>query len=127
MKNQHKRFASPSWMKEFENPTTDFNMQAPTYAEITKVIMKMKLSASPCRLDQISVIAFKKCPALRLRLTNILQTASTAKTFLDVWKSEITVLAYKKGDAVNPENFRSITVQPVLSKVFLSWYLHAQS
>ena len=107
-------------MKELENPTTDFNMQLPTYVEAAKVIMKMKSSVSPCPLDQISVIAFKKSPVLRSLLANILQTAWTAKTFPDVWKSEVSLLAYKKGDAGNPENVRPITLQPVLSKVFTS-------
>ena len=107
-------------MKEFENPTTDFNMQPPTYLRVTKFIMKIKLSASPCPLDQISVFAFKKCSVLRLHLTNTLQTAWTAKTFPDVWKSAVTILAYKKGDAGNPENFFLITLQHVLLKVFTS-------
>ena len=72
LKNRHKRFTRPSWMKEFENPKTDFNMQPPTYADVTKFIMKMKSSASPCLLDQVSVNTFKKCAILRSRLTNIL-------------------------------------------------------
>ena len=80
----------------------------------------MKLSASPCPLDQISVIAFKKHPILCLRLRNILQTAWTAKTFPDVWKSGVTVLTYKKVDTGNPENFHQITLQIVLLKVFTS-------
>ena len=101
-------------MKNFKNPTTDFNMQPHTYAEATKVTMKIKSSASPCPHDQISVIAFQKCPVLCLRLTNIIQTAWRAKTFPDVWKSGVTVLAYKKGDAGNSENFRPITLQLVL-------------
>ena len=93
LKNKHKRFKRPLWMKEFENPTTDFTMQPSTYAEVSKVIMKMKSLASPCPLYQISVIAFKKCLVLHSRLTNILQTACTAKTFPDVWKSGVRVLA----------------------------------
>ena len=100
-------------MTEFENSTTDFNMQQPTYAKVKKVIMKMKSSASPSPLNQISVIAFKKYPVLGSRLTSILRKSWTAKTFSDVWKSEVTVLAYKKGDARNPKNFRPIALQPV--------------
>ena len=34
-----------------------------------------------------------------------------------MWNSGVNVLAYKKGDTGNPENFRPITLQPVLSKV----------
>ena len=95
LKNQHKRFTHSSWIKKFENSTTDFNMQPPTSVEITKVIMKTKLSPSPCPLDQVSAITFKTCPVLRSHLTNILQTALTEKTFLDVWESGVTVLTYK--------------------------------
>ena len=120
LKNKHKCFIHSSWVKEFENPTTDFNMQPPTHAEVTKVIMKMKSSAPTCLLNQINVITFKKCPVLRSHLTNILQVAWTAKTFLDVWKSGATVLAYKKGDAGNPEDFLPITLQPALLIVFTS-------
>ena len=75
LKTRHKRFTSPSGMREFENPAYDFKIQPPTFAEITKFIMKMKFSASPRPLDQISVITFKKCPVLTSRLKNILQTA----------------------------------------------------
>ena len=40
--------------------------------------------------------------------------------FPTVWKQGITVLAYKKGSNEDPANFRPITLQPVLSKVFTS-------
>ena len=120
LKTRHKRFTSPSGMREFENPAYDFKIQPPTFAEITKFIMKMKFSASPRPLDQISVITFKKCPVLTSRLKNILQTAQTVNTLHDVWNSGVTVLEHKKGIAANPENFRPITLQPVLSKVFTS-------
>ena len=59
-KNRNKSFHPPSWMKKLEEPTVDFNLETPTYAEITKIVMKMKSSASPCPSDAISVIAFKK-------------------------------------------------------------------
>ena len=36
-----------------------------------------------------------------------------------MWKSGVTVLVYKKGGAGNPESFRPITLQSVLSKVFI--------
>ena len=61
-------------MKELKNPTTYFNMRLPTYTEVTKLIMNMKRSESPCFLDQICVITFNKCPVLRWLLSNILQT-----------------------------------------------------
>ena len=80
----------------------------------------MKSSASLSPLDQISVIAFKKCPILRSHLTKIIQLAWKIRTFPKAWKSSVIVLAYKKGDPNEPENFRPITLQPVSSKTFMS-------
>jgi hypothetical protein len=91
-----------------------------TYKEITKIITKMKSAASPCPLDQISIIAFKKCPYLRTQLWRILTKVWQGGKFPSVWKEGVTVLAYKKGSPKDPENFRPITLQPVLSKIYTS-------
>ena len=56
-----KTFNIPSWIPKFESPQTPFNLDPPTYQEITNVIRKMKPSGSPCPLDQISIICFKRC------------------------------------------------------------------
>ena len=80
----------------------------------------MKSSTLPCPLDQVSVIAFKKCPILRSHPTKIIQSAWKIRTFPKSWKSGITVLAYNKGDPNEPETFRPITLQPILSKIFTS-------
>jgi hypothetical protein len=58
----NKIFNIPSWIPKFSSPTTPFNLDPPTYNEITNIIRKMKLSGSPCPLDQISVICLKRCP-----------------------------------------------------------------
>ena len=34
------------------------------------------------------------------------------------WKDGVTVLAYKSGSTSDPGNFRPITLQPVMSKIF---------
>ena len=38
-----------------------------------------------------------------------------------VWKNGLTVLIHKKGVNTDPGNFRPITLEPVLCKVFTSW------
>ena len=75
-----KSFEYPSWLKGLNNPTTEFDQSPPTYAELTKTIKKMKSGASPRPLDQISIIAFQKCPALRSQLLSI--TAGGIKFYL---------------------------------------------
>ena len=49
----------PSWMKKVNDPTVPFDVTVPSYSEITKIVHKMKASASACHLDQISVLVLK--------------------------------------------------------------------
>ena len=64
-KNRHKTFKPLSWMKKLDEPTINFHLETPSYAEITKIIVRMKSSAPPYPYDAISIIAIKKCPILR--------------------------------------------------------------
>jgi hypothetical protein len=47
----NKSFSIPSWIPKFASPEMPFNLDPPTYQEITNVIRKMKPSGSPCPLD----------------------------------------------------------------------------
>ena len=105
-RNESKSFDLPPWMGKLK--------------KVTKVIRYMRSAASPCPADQISVIVLKNCPIIRTALWKIISHCWTAKYFPRVWKNGVTVLAYKKGELNNPENFRPITLQPVMSKVFTS-------
>ena len=119
-KNRFGDYNTPLWMQKLNKPTIDFNLEAPTYREITKTIFKMKSSSSPSQLDQVSIIALKKCPFLRTYLLRIISASWNRGDFPTVWKRGITVLAYKKGSNEDSANFRPITLQPILSKVFIS-------
>ena len=107
-------------MKTLNKPSHNFNLDSPWYTEFTKVIMRMKSGASPCPLDQISVIPLKKCPYLRTFLWKIISSVWTRAEFPKAWKQGITILAYKKGFDTDPANFRPITPQPIMSKIFTS-------
>ena len=80
----------------------------------------MKSSASPCPLDQISVIALKNCPYLRTQLRRFISKALENALFPKIWRQGITVLIHKKDSYKNPGNFRPITLQPIPSKIFTS-------
>ena len=105
-----KTFNIPSWIPKFESPQTPFNLDPPTYQEITNVIRKMKPSGSPCPLDQISIICFKRCPYLRLYLTEIIHAAWSCGVVPSEWKKACTILIHKKGETANPANFQPITL-----------------
>ena len=87
-KNHQKRFTSPSWMKRFKDLIINFNLEPTTYTKISKIISKMKSSASPRPLDQVSV-ASKKCPVLRSHLTKIIQLAWTFSKSLEIWHNSV--------------------------------------
>ena len=62
----------------------------------------------------------KKCSYLRTLLWRIISSAWTRPEFPEAWKQGITILAYKKDFDTDPADFRPITLQPVMSKIFTS-------
>ena len=80
----------------------------------------MKASGSPCPLDKISIIPFKRCPYLRTYLTEIFCIIWQSEETPLEWKRACTVLIHKKGDTSDPGNFRPITLESVPLKIFTS-------
>jgi uncharacterized Zn-finger protein len=119
-KRKRKTFSLPSWLKPLPKPVTEFDLSPPTYKEVTAVIRKTKSSGSPCPLDHISILPMKHCPALRTYLWQILTVCWEQKIFPEAWKNGITILAHKSGPADQPSNFRPITLEPILAKIFTS-------
>ncbi|CAB3986993.1 Hypothetical predicted protein [Paramuricea clavata] len=118
--NPNKIFQIPSSIPMLHDPIIEFDLEPPTYRQITNIIRKMKTSGSPCPLDQISIISFKRCPYLRTYLTELIQAVWLSGSVPDEWKKACTILIHKKNDANLPENFRPITLQSVPLKVFTS-------
>ena len=118
--NPNKIFNIPSWIPKFASPQTPFNLDPPTYQEITNVIRKMKPSGSPCPLDQISITCFKRCPYLRSYLTEIIHVAWSCGVVPSEWKKACSILIHKKGGTDEPANFRPITLESIPLKVFTS-------
>ena len=94
--------------------------QPVTYQKICKVINRMKSSGSPCPIDQISIICFKRCPYLRSYLLDVCNEAIAKNSIPESWTKAVTILIYKKGEANLPENFRPITLEPITLKIFTS-------
>ena len=113
-------YVIPEWIPKFSRPTIDFRREPPSYQEIAKIIRKMKVSGSPCPSDQVSVICRKRCPYLRTYLTAIVVEIWKSGHIPMTWKKVVSILIHKKGDSDKPENYRPITLEPVLLKVFTS-------
>ena len=118
--NPTRVFNLPSWIPTLSDPVIPFNLEPPTYQQISNVIRKMKASGSPCPLDQLSIICFKRCPFLRTYLSEIIRTAWSTGSVPSEWKKACTILIHKKGNVNDPANFRPITLQSVPLKVFTS-------
>ena len=115
-----KLFQIPSWIPKLCNPQIQFDLDPPTYQQITAVIRKMKASGSPCPLDQLSIICFKRCPYLRTYLTELIRAVWLSGTIPSEWKRACTILIHKKGESNDPSNFRPITLESIPLKVFTS-------
>ena len=89
-------FSIPSWIPKLAPPHVPFNLDPPTYHQATNAIRKMKASGSPCPLDQISVICFKRCPYLRSYLTEIIRSVWLSGTIPSRWKKHVPFLSTKK-------------------------------
>ena len=63
--NPNKMFRIPNWIPALSDPQVQFDLDPPSYQQITTTIRRMKASGSPCPLDQISILCFKRCPYLR--------------------------------------------------------------
>ena len=116
----NKIFQIPSWIPALPDPITEFDLEPPTFQQITNIIHKMKTFGSPSPLHQISIICFKRCPYLRTYLTELIQAVWLSGAVPDRWKKACTILIHKKDDPNLPENFCPITLQSVPWKVFTS-------
>ena len=94
--NLTKVFNLPSWIPTLSDPVIPFNLEPPTYQQISNVIRKMKASGSPCPLDPLSIICFKQCPFLRTYLSQIVRTAWSTGSVPSEWKWACTILIHKK-------------------------------
>ena len=119
-KNPSKCFSIPSWIPPFPQPSVPYNLTPPSYEQVTKVILRMKASGSPCPLDKFSIIPFKRCPYLRTYITEVIRILWTSGVIPDEWKQACTVLVHKKGDSSEPSNFRPISLESVPLNIFTS-------
>ena len=116
--NKGKRFLFPDWIHRLKEPLNPCSIGAPTYQDVARAVRKTKAKGSPCPLDMISVIVLKRCPILRTILHKLIVACWETKTIPSCWKQGFTIQIFKKGDTNEPSNFRPITLQTVLYKIY---------
>ena len=92
--NPTKVFNLPGWIPTLSEPVLPFNLEPPTYQQISNVIRKIKAPGSPCPLDQLSRICLKRCPFLRTYLSEIIRTAWSTRSVPNEWKRACTIYPY---------------------------------
>ncbi|ESO04097.1 hypothetical protein HELRODRAFT_173175 [Helobdella robusta] len=108
----HNKFRLSNWVPTLQQPTIPCNIDPPTYHEMATVIRKCKLRASPCPLDQISIIVFKKCPMLRTILHQlIVECWSLQSLIYDYFTSNYGTLETKTISSVDQN-------KPICKKLF---------
>ena len=119
--NPSKSFIILGWIPPLAEPSVPYDTSPPSYQQVTKAIRRMKASGSPCPLDKISIIPFKRCPYLRSYITAVFKVIWQSGEVPADWKKACTVLVHKKGDTEDPSNFRPITLESVPLKIFTSY------
>ena len=118
--SSNKIFKIPTWIPQFAPPQMPFKSDPPSYQQVSNVIRKMKSSGSPCPLDQISILCFKRCPYLRSHLAEIIRAVWLSGEVPCHWKKACTILVHKTGATNDPANFPPTTLESVPLKVFTS-------
>ena len=85
----------------------------------------MKASGSPCLLDQLSIICFKRCLFLRTYLTDLIHAVWLSGTIPSKWKKACAKLIHKKDYSNTLSNFRPITLETIPLEVFTSYLRNA--
>ena len=85
--------------------------------EVQKVITLMPSDKAP-GIDKISIRVIKHgLPAILPSVTSIINESLASNTFLIEWKTAEVIPVLKDGDHEKPNNYRPISLLPVLSKL----------
>ena len=101
-------------MKTFKDLIISFHLEPPTYTETTKIISKMKSFVSRCPLDQVSVIAFKKCLLLFSLIKKIIILQNLYSNYISILMDSFMtspIRVYRgvlQGDSLSPLLFNNI-------------------
>ena len=95
-----------------------FRLSPVTATDVQNVVATMK-NTPAVGSDSVSLSMLRKSPVAVLKaLTMIFNASITAGYFPSAWKHSHVTPVYKKGDVNDPNNYRPISLLPIISKVF---------
>ena len=100
-----------------KNRTCHFSFHPVHPKEVEDIISKLRNSGST-GIDEINTTVIKQImheiiPAL----THVINTSLSTLTFPECWKKAKIIPLLKKGDPLQPKNYRPVSLLPVLSKI----------
>lgn len=96
---------------------TGFRLNVTYEAQIKKIIDSLKSSKSKDAFHMDSMLIKKHLNTLTLPITHLINLSITQSCFPDSWKRAVITPIFKSGDRHEPNNYRPISILPVLSKV----------
>ena len=105
----------------FPNTSGSFEPDELSY-EVTPEEVKCQLKRLPYQSspgpDGVPYFVWKSSTAAPELLSTIYSTCCINKRTPDSWKGSTTILIHKKGDTSNPSNWRPISLQPTIYKIY---------
>nr|CAI5834912.1 unnamed protein product [Callosobruchus analis] len=105
------------YLQGFSPPANCFNFEDVTYIEIRDIIdnLKNKQSCDIYGLNVNLIKSVKDC--IIFPLTKMINLCFKQNVFPNILKTAIVTPIFKKGDASLPENYRPISLLPIISKI----------
>ena len=122
LNEEAKRMKSNSCEIESSELATPFNFSPFTCQEVSNVEVSRYLNSLKSRktggLNQIPAFIYKILEPLLLNpLTHVINLSLKSNDFPNVWKKALVIPVHKSGKTTLPNNYRPISLLPILSKV----------
>lgn len=106
-----------SILNQKESVSSMFSLQ-PVHPDVVEGILRGLKNSKSCGVDfldtaTLKLIASEITPAL----THIINLSIRFSTFPSAWKHAKVIPLHKKGDTLDPKNYRPVAILPVLSKI----------
>lgn len=112
---------TPSWLRDSIETPSDKHEHGLTYsvdiAEVEGQLKRLPWQSAPGP-DGVDYRLWKSTPDSAAFLTRLYNTCLLNRKFPPSWKKSNTILIYKKGDDSLPSNWRPISLQPTVYKIF---------
>ena len=100
-----------------ENRSSSFKLKYIHPDKVEQILLNLKNSKS-CGLDGIDTFSLKLAGQLLIPpITHIINLSIQSHQFPTTWKVAKIIPLFKKGDPLNPKNYRPVAILPILSKV----------